>query len=39
MDLGVGEMGLIFCGKHPLFVARIKVSDPEPKGVGNPLLT
>ena len=32
MDLGVGEMGFIFCGKHPLLVTRTQVSDPEPMG-------
>ena len=33
MDLGVGEMGFIFCGKHPLLITRIQVSDPGPKGL------
>ena len=32
MNIGVGEIGLIFCGKHPLFVTRTKVSDPGPTG-------
>ena len=27
MDLGVGEMGFIFCGKHSLFVPRTQVRD------------
>ena len=27
MDLGVGEMGFIFCGKHHLLVTRTQVSD------------
>ena len=31
MDLGVGEMTFIFCGKHPLIMTRIQVCDPEPK--------
>ena len=30
MDLSVGEMGFIFCGKHPLLVSRTQVSDPGP---------
>ena len=30
--LSVGEMGFIFCGKHPLLMTRIRVSDPEPQG-------
>ena len=30
MDLGFGEMGFIFCGKRPLLVTRIQVSDPGP---------
>ena len=30
--LGVGEMGFIFCGKHPLLVTGIQVSDPGPIG-------
>ena len=30
MDLGVGEMRFIFCGKHPLLVIRTQVSDPGP---------
>ena len=32
VHVGVGEMGFIFCGKHPLLVTRTKVSDPGPKG-------
>ena len=32
MDLGVGEMGFIFCGTHPLLMTRIEVSNPGPKG-------
>ena len=32
MDLGVGEMGFIFCGKHPRFVTRTQVRDPGPMG-------
>ena len=32
MDLGVGEMGFIFCGYHPLLVTRIQVNDPGPMG-------
>ena len=32
MDLGVGEMGFIFCGKHPHLVTRTWVSDPGPMG-------
>ena len=32
MDLSVGEMGFIFCGKHPLLVTRTQVSDPGPMG-------
>ena len=31
MDLGVGEMGFILCGKHPLLMSRIQVSDTGPK--------
>ena len=34
MDLGVGEMGFIFCG-YPLFETRTRVSDPGPM---NPLV-
>ena len=30
MDLGVGEMGFIFCGKHCLLVTRNQRSDPGP---------
>ena len=30
MDLGVGEMGFICCGKHPVLVTRTQVSDPGP---------
>ena len=30
MDLSVGEMGFIFCGKHHLLAARTQVSDPGP---------
>ena len=37
MDLGVGEMGFIFCGKHPLLVTRTQVSDPGPMGPLVPL--
>ena len=32
MDLGVGEMGLTFCGKHPLLMTRTQVSNPGPMG-------
>ena len=32
MDLGAGEMGLIFFGQHSLLVTRIQVMDPGPKG-------
>ena len=34
MDLIVGEMGFIFCGKHPLLVtkAEVTVSNPGPMG-------
>ena len=32
MDLGVGKMGFIFCGKHPLTVARTQVSDTGSMG-------
>ena len=32
MDLGVGEMGFIFCGKHRLLVTRTQVGDPGPMG-------
>ena len=32
MDLGFGEMGSIFCGKHPPLVTRTQVSDPGPMG-------
>ena len=28
--LGVGEMGFIFCGKHPLLLIRIQVRNPGP---------
>ena len=31
MDLGVGEMGFIFC-KHPLLVTRTQMSNPGPIG-------
>ena len=31
MDIGVGEMAFIFCGKHPLLVTRTQVSDPGTK--------
>ena len=30
--LSVGEMGFLFCGKHPLFMTRTQVSDPGHKG-------
>ena len=26
------RMGIIFCGKHPLLLTRIQVSDPGPMG-------
>ena len=32
MDLGIGEMGFIFCGKHPLLKIRIQVGDLGSKG-------
>ena len=32
MDLGVGEIGYNFCGKHHLLMTRIQVSDPVYKG-------
>ena len=32
MDLGVGEMRYISCGKHPLLVIRSQVSNPGPMG-------
>ena len=32
MDLHVGDMGFIFCGKHPLLITRIQVIDLGPKG-------
>ena len=32
MELGVVEMRLIFCGKHPLLVTRTQVSDPGTMG-------
>ena len=32
MDLGVGEMGFIFCGKHPLLVIESQVSDSRLMG-------
>ena len=32
MDLGVAEMGFLFCGKHPLLMTRTQVSDPGPMG-------
>ena len=32
MDLGVAEMGFIFCGKHPLLMKMTGVSDPGPMG-------
>ena len=35
MDLGVGKMKFIFCGKYPLPVTRIQVSDP---GYKSPLV-
>ena len=31
MDFGAGEMGFIFCGKHPLLM-RTQVSNPGPLG-------
>ena len=30
--LGVGKIGFIFCGKHPLLVTRIQVSNAGPMG-------
>ena len=33
MDIGVGEMAFIFCGKHPPLVTRIQVSDPGPRAL------
>ena len=27
MDLVVGDMGFIFCGKHPFLMARIRARD------------
>ena len=30
MDLGVVEMGFIFCGKHPLLVTRTQMRDQGP---------
>ena len=33
MDLCVGEMGFIFCGKHPILMTTIHVSDPGPMGL------
>ena len=35
MDLGVGEMGFKFCGKHPLLMTRTQVSNP---GLMGPLI-
>ena len=32
MDLGVGEIVFLFCGKQPLFMTRTHVSDPGHKG-------
>ena len=32
VDLGVRVMVLLFCGKHPLLMAIIRVGDPGPKG-------
>ena len=32
LDLGVGEIGSIFCGTHPLLATRIEVSVPGHKG-------
>ena len=32
MDLGVAEMGFIFCGNHPLHMTRTGVNDPGPMG-------
>ena len=29
MNLGVEEMGFIFCGKHPLLMTRTQVRDPR----------
>ena len=31
MDLGVGEMVVIFCDKYPLLLTRPHVSDPRPR--------
>ena len=31
MDLGVGKMGFLICGKHLLFMTRTQVSDPGHK--------
>ena len=33
MDLSAGEMGFIFCGKHPLLMTRTLVSDPVSYGL------
>ena len=30
MDLGVEEIGFIFCGKRPLLLTRTQVGDPGP---------
>ena len=32
MDLGAGEIGFIFCGKHPLIMTKIQVSYRGPNG-------
>ena len=32
MKKGVGKMGFIFCGRHPLLVTRTQVRDPWPMG-------
>ena len=32
MDLGVGEMGFIFCGKRPFLLTRAQVSNQWPLG-------
>ena len=31
-DIGSGELGFIFCGKHPLHVIGIQLSAAGPKG-------
>ena len=30
MDLGVGEMGFVFCGKHPFLMTGTQVGNPGP---------